>query len=31
MNIQKYYQDLLNYHYVQGSIEEFDDFLLIAA
>lgn len=28
MNIQKYYQDLLNYYYTQGDFEELDDFLI---
>jgi hypothetical protein len=31
MNIQKYYQDLLNYQYLNGEIDEVEEFLSIAA
>jgi len=31
MNLEKFYQDLLNYQFVQGEFEEVDDVVLIAA
>jgi hypothetical protein len=31
MNVEKFYQDLLNYQFVQGELEEVDDVVLIAA
>lgn len=31
MNIDKYFQDLMNYHYIQGDFEELDEFFVVAA
>ncbi len=31
MSVDKFYQDLLNYQFVQGESEEVDDIILIAA
>jgi len=31
MNFEKCYQDLLNYQFLQGGLEELEDFLTIAA
>jgi len=31
MNYQKYFQDLLHYHYMQGDCEELGELIFIAA
>ena len=31
LNYEKYYQDLLNYQYILGNVEELEEMVLVAA